>query len=51
MSTPDGFLMAPEGIVTEPSAAVGTPTGIALIANGTTTYGGATDAALLRVQP
>jgi uncharacterized delta-60 repeat protein len=51
MSTPDGFLTTPEGIVTEPSAAVGTPTGIALIANGTASYGGATDVALLRVQP
>jgi uncharacterized delta-60 repeat protein len=51
MSTPDGFLVTPDGIVTEPSAPVGTATGIALVPTGTTTYGGGTDAALLRVQP
>jgi hypothetical protein len=51
MSTPDGFSRTPEGIVTQPSAVAGTATGLALIANGTTTYGGATDAVLLRVHP
>jgi uncharacterized delta-60 repeat protein len=51
MTTPDGFLMTPGGTVTAVDGAVRVPLGIVTAPNGSTTFAGATDVMLLRVQP
>jgi len=51
MTTLAGFLIAPGGTVTTPAELVRIPLGIVTVPDGSTTFGGATDAMLLRVQP
>jgi hypothetical protein len=41
----------PAGTVTDPGVAAATPAGTVTAVNGSTTFGGATDAFLLKVQP
>jgi uncharacterized delta-60 repeat protein len=45
------FLGVPAGTVTDPGVAAATPAGTVTAVNGSTTFGGATDAFLLKVQP
>jgi uncharacterized delta-60 repeat protein len=45
------FLGLPSGTVTDPGVAAGTPAGTVTAVNGSTTFGGATDAFLIKVQP
>jgi uncharacterized delta-60 repeat protein len=45
------FLGVPAGTVTDPGAAAGTPAGTVTAVNGSTTFAGATDAFLLKMQP
>lgn len=49
--TPTSFFGAPQGTVTAPNQPVTIPEGIVLIPNGSRTFAGATDAALLRLLP
>lgn len=51
MIRPDGFLIEPSGTVTAAAGAVGIPLGITTTPDGSTTFGGAIDAVLLRLQP
>lgn len=50
MVTPNGFVMTPAGTVTAPEAAVRMPIGIVTAPSGSTTFAGATDVMLLRLQ-
>ena len=51
IKAPDAFLLIPAGTVATPAAVVGAANGIVGVPNGSLTYAGATDAALLRIQP
>jgi uncharacterized delta-60 repeat protein len=51
MRIPDAFVITPGGIVSTPEAASGIPLGVVTAPTGSTTFGGGTDAMLLRVQP
>jgi hypothetical protein len=41
----------PAGTVTDPGVSAGTPAGAVTTVSGSTTFGGATDAFLIKVQP
>ena len=45
------FLGVPAGTVTDPGVATGTPAGAVTVVNGNTTFGGGTDAFLIKVRP
>jgi uncharacterized delta-60 repeat protein len=45
------FLGVPAGTVTDPGVAAGTPAGTVTVVNGNTTFGGGTDAFLIKVRP
>lgn len=47
---PNAFLITPGGTVTVPAGAVATPAGVVTSPNGSLTFGGVTDAFLLRLQ-
>ena len=51
MTTPNGFLISPAGTVTAPEEPIGIPLGIVTSPRGSTTFGGATDAMLVRLRP
>jgi uncharacterized delta-60 repeat protein len=50
-TTPTGFVITPAGTVGVPQGEVRIPLGIVTTPSGSTTFGGATDAMLLRLQP
>lgn len=51
IKTPVSFLATPAGIVTDPNVILGTPAGTVTEPVGSETFGGATDAMLLRIVP
>lgn len=50
-TTPNSFLLTATGTVTVPAGLVATPAGVVTSPNGSLTFAGATDAAMLRLQP